>query len=97
MSEYAGNLKPKYIYGAGLILFGTDRQPSGTCSYFKRYFRFDATTPAGKNLLTILLMAKASDRSVDVWYNKSSAEGKNETNGATKNNVSVLVQIGVTN
>lgn len=95
MTEYAGGLKPRLIYGSSMIHFGADRQPSGTSNYYFRYFRFDATTTQGKNMLSMLLMAMASDRQVDVWYEKSPDEGKTEDNGATKANVAEVVYIGV--
>jgi hypothetical protein len=83
------------MYGSKTIQFGADTQPRGTSSYYGRYFRFDGTTPDGKNILQILLTAISLDRKVDVWFEISVDAGKNETTGATEANMSKVVHIGI--
>lgn len=54
---------------------------SNTCSYFGYRFKFNTSTSQGKAMLSVVLMAKALNKKISVWYNKSSAVGTNETNG----------------
>src|SRR5262245_30623651 len=43
----------------GYVYFGTIGTPlPATCSYFIEQFRFNGTTPAGKNMLATLMAAK---------------------------------------
>ena len=93
--QYAGNQKPQLVYGSNQINFGVTTQPKGTCVYFGRHFRFDATTPGGRNILTILLSAVASGKNVDVWYAHRPVPGKNQTNGCNEGNLAVVKYIGI--
>src|SRR5215831_12907106 len=59
----------------GTIYFGTTSQPPNTCSYFGRYFKFNASSPEGKNMYAALLAAQLTGRNIFVWYNPSMAIG----------------------
>lgn len=96
--HYHGSLIPKAIYvnsDNNNVCFGTDQQPALTSSYYGRYFRFDGSTPSGKNMLAMLLTAKNSDRKIDVWYKESPDAGKTEANGATELTLSQVTMIGL--
>lgn len=83
---YANALAPRdlYVNEQGLAVFGTHPKPAGTSSYYWRFFKFNATTPEGKNMLAVLLMAMDSTKKIDLWYVESTDAGKDETNGATE-------------
>lgn len=85
-----------YIAGEdGYVYFGTSTQPSGTCNYYTSYFRFDSTTPIGKNQFAMLLAAKASGKTIEVWYFVSTAPGTTEANGCTVNSMALVDSLGV--
>lgn len=94
-ADYAGALTPKHMYGAGSIKFGADSQPPGTCVYYNRIFKFDATSEAGKNMFAILLSAVASGKKVDVWYTPSDNPGTTQANGCSESNLATVTQLGL--
>ena len=51
----------------GYVYFGTTTQPAETCSNYGEYFRFDSTTPVGKQWAAALLAAKLSGQPVSIW------------------------------
>jgi len=69
------------VHAEGLVLFGASVQPANTCSSWGEYFIFDHTTASGKSLLSTLLTAKASGKTIQVWYINSTAVGTNQTSG----------------
>lgn len=93
---WAGDRTPVYMYGAQYIVFGVAGvPPSDTCSYYNRQFRFDGTTPTGKNLLSMLLAAKMGGKTIDIWYTPSTAPGTDHTNGCTESSLAVVNLIGI--
>ncbi len=56
------------IYGSSEIKFGLTNAPalSDVCTYYFRQFKFDATTPEGKNMLSILLAAHMANKPISV-------------------------------
>ncbi|MDH5325959.1 MAG: hypothetical protein OEZ68_00660 [Gammaproteobacteria bacterium] len=94
-SEYAGNLTPLYLYGAKTMAFGVDLSVANVCNYFGRHFRFDATTPEGKNMLAILLTAISTKRKIDVWYTASTAPGTDNNSGCTFGALAVITSVGI--
>lgn len=57
------------IYGGGWIKFGvTGGIPPYTCDFYGEQFVFDARTPEGKNMLSVLIAANLAGKKVDVWY-----------------------------
>jgi hypothetical protein len=93
--EYQGGLKAQYLICSDVVLFGTDRQPPGTCEHWNRYFKFDSTTAAGRNMLSVILAAMLADKQIDVWYLKSPVPGTTHSNGCTVENLSVVTRIGL--
>ena len=92
---YRGNVDVFGLFGASEMKFGIENAPtSNTCSYFERHLKFDATTDAGKNMLSILLSASVADKSVNVWYTDSSAPGTDETNGCSPSSMATLTAVG---
>lgn len=96
-AAWLGGRTPVYIFGSSTINFGILNPPyeKGLCSYYSRNFRFDATTEAGKNMLSILLAAKMANKKIDVWYTPSTAPGTNQTNGCAHSAMAVLNSIGI--
>lgn len=92
---YLDDKIPKNIFGSGTIKFGIDGAPSDSCDYHGRYFKFDATTAAGKNILSILLAAKMAGKGVNIWYTPSSTPGTNVTNGCSVNSLATVTEIGI--
>jgi len=68
---------------------------ANTCSYFYYRFKFNITTHQGKAMLSVLLMAKALNKKIDVWYNPSAAPGTNETNGCNTETVAEATGIAI--
>jgi len=96
LADYMGGRTPVYTYGSKYIEFGIDNPPTDkTCNYFGRHLRFDATTPEGKNMYSMLLMAIASKRKVDVWFTPSTLPGTDHVDGCKGSNMATLVNIGV--
>ena len=94
---YSGNHTISGFFGADTIKFGVDnRTTSDTCAYWGRHFKFDATTAAGKNILSILLAAKMANKKITVWYTASTAPGTTESNGCNPNTMATINEIGFT-
>jgi len=92
---YLGGADPHKIYGSKHIRFGAlTADSSTTCAYWNRHFSFDATTDAGKNMLSILLTAYTAGKKVDVWYTDSKSPGTDQTNGCSVGNLAVVTAIG---
>jgi hypothetical protein len=66
----------------------TDDVPN-TCSYFYYRFKFDTTTNQGKIMYSALLMAKALNSPVDIWYTASTLPGTDENNGCNPTTMAV--------
>ncbi|TRY33411.1 hypothetical protein [Aliiglaciecola sp. M165] len=95
-ANYVGQVTPQKIYGAETIRFGVDEPPAGkVCDYFGRHYQFNATTEAGKNMLSILLAAEMSNRKVDIWFTASAAPDTNHENGCVPTTMAILTAIGL--
>ena len=96
---YAADLSVnRYYVGIdGYVYFGTTSQPINTCSSWGEYFRFDASTPGGKNMLATLMSAKLAGKKVIVWYTDMAAAyvGTNQTSGCGAGTMSKLTNIGI--
>jgi|SRR5712671_2705196 len=79
----------------GYVAVGLSTQPPGTCTNWSWYFRFDASTPGGKNMLATLMAAKVAGKTVNIWYSDSSSPGTNQTNGCNGSTMSVLQGISI--
>jgi hypothetical protein len=86
-----------YVDSGGNVYFGTTAAATltGTCSYYIDQFRFNGTTPGGKNMLATLAAAKIAGLSVTVWYTDSTVPGTNQTNGCTDSTMAVPTAIGI--
>ena len=82
-ADYSGShtVKRMYIGNDGWVFFGTSPQASETCDYYGLQFKFDSNTKAGKSMLALLLSAKVSQESIDVWYTPSTAAGTDAYSG----------------
>lgn len=91
---WAGNLKVNRVYtgSSGHTNFGTTTMPSGTCSNWGEFFAFDSKTEGGKNMLSIILAAKVSGQSIDVWFTDSTTPGKDQNSGCA---LSTLNAVGL--
>lgn len=95
-AAYIGQVTPTRMFGSNVILFGiTETPPADTCTYFRRQFKFDATTPGGKNMLSILMAAKLANQKVDIWYAASPTANTTETDGCTSATVATISSIGI--
>ena len=82
----------------GHVLFGVSQIPAHTCNWYSTIqFDLDTTTPGGKTMYAVLLLAKATGKPIDIDYEDSTAPGTNETNGCgtTPGSISVVYSIGV--
>ncbi len=83
-ADYAAEVQSQNVYVQdNLCYIQSIADISNTCSYFGYRFKFSTATSQGKAMLSVVLMAKALNKKISVWYNKSSAVGTNETNGCT--------------
>ncbi len=98
-SGYAPNLSIDryYVDANGFVNFGTTPQPVNTCSNWGEYFRFDASTPGGKNMLATLMSAKLLGKKVIIWYVDVNAAyvDTNQTSGCGAGTMSTLTNIGI--
>jgi hypothetical protein len=90
-----GTVDRYFVDSDGWVYFGTTVPLDGTCSYFIDQFRFNGTTPAGKNMLATLMAAKIAGIPVSVWYTDSTAPGTNHNNGCTGATMAILTTIGI--
>lgn len=79
----------------GFVYFGTTTQPAGTCSNYGEYFRFDSTTPLGKQWVAVIIAAKLSGAPITVWSYSSSAPGTDANTGCTVTAVATVYMIGL--
>jgi hypothetical protein len=90
-----GQINRFYVDSNGSVYFGLTAPLDATCSYFSDHFRFDASTPTGKNMLAVLTAAKVSGAQVQVWYSDSIAPGTEQSNGCDPNTMAVANAIGI--
>jgi len=90
-----GEIKRFYVSSGGTVHFGLVTQLPNTCSSWGEHFKFDATTPGGKNMLSVVMSAKLANKTVNVWYTDSSAPGADQTNGCSGSAISTLTNIGI--
>lgn len=83
------------VHDDGEVYFGTSVQPTGTCSNWGEYFKFNHTTAEGKSLLSTLLSAKASGMKIAVWYVESTAPGTDQSTGCTNDSIALITGIGL--
>jgi len=91
----SGDINRYYVRDDGWVYFGLITQLPNTCSSWGEHFRFDATTPGGKNMLGVIMAAKASNKRVDVWYTDSASPGTDQTTGCTGSAMAILKNIGI--
>lgn len=77
------------------VVFAQTTQPTGTCSNFGAYFKFDPKTSDGKTFLAMLMTAKATGTAVSVWYTDSPTPGTNESNGCSSDNLSKVTGVAI--
>lgn len=94
-AAYLGANEITAIYGAGTISLGVASPPNDTCNYYGYQFKFDATTEAGKNMLSMLLTAQQAGKTVQVWYTPSTNPGTDHNSGCTQAQMAVLTAVGI--
>lgn len=67
---------------------------SNTCSYFGAKFKFDSTTPEGKSILSLVLLAKATGQPVSIWYTPATVSG-DENSGCNGSKLAVVHTIAM--
>jgi hypothetical protein len=93
---YGGSLAVTNLNaGSSGYTFGTSSQSSGTCSYFGYYFYIPYNAPGASQMYATLLAAKLSGRTINVWYNLSTAPGTNETSGCTIGAMAAAYGVGI--
>lgn len=70
-------------------------QPANTCSDWGEYFVIDTSTASGKNFYNTLLIAKLTNKIVDLWYSSSTTPGKDQTNGCVRSSMSLITGISI--
>jgi hypothetical protein len=95
-ASWLGDKTPKWIFANKIVYFGIDNPSTQKlCKYYSRNFKFNATTEAGKNMLSILLAAKMANKKIDIWYSPSKKPGTNHKNGCTPEMMAVVSNIGI--
>jgi len=99
-SSFAGYLVPSpiigiYISKEGVVRFNVQKAAIDTCNYFDYRFAFDASTPGGKSMLSLLLSAKIANKNVNVWYDPSPTPGTTKDDGCTKSTLAQATHIGL--
>lgn len=92
---FVTSVKRVYTTEYGITYVGFSAQPPGTCSYWGEYMKFDTTTDAGKNMLSVVIAAKVSKHSVNIWYAESSAPGSTNTDGCNTTTMATLTGVGL--
>lgn len=77
------------------VFFGTQVQPPNTCSNWGEYFWIDTSTQAGRNMFNTVMLAKLTGKQVELWFNSSSAIGKDQSTGCTYSALSKLTGVSV--
>lgn len=95
IAAYTANQVPSRMFGAGTVKFGVSTPPSDTCNYHGRHLKFDASTEAGKNMLSIFLAAKMSGKSINIWYTPSGSPGTTKDNGCSVSEMATVNEIGI--
>jgi len=90
-----GEIKRFYVSSDGWVHLGLVSQLPGTCSNWGEHFKFDSTTLGGKNMLSVVMSAKLANKSVNVWYNDTTAPGTNQSNGCKGGVIAILTSIGI--
>ncbi len=90
-----GEIKRFYVEDNGWVAMGLITQLKSTCSNWGEHFRFDGSTPGGKNMLSVIMAAKMADKPVNVWYTDSTNPGTDHTNGCSGSAMSILQNIGI--
>ena len=94
-ADFVSGATNSKMYGAGGFKFAVDNPPANTCNYHGRHFGFDATTDAGRNMLSILIAAHMSGKKVDIWFTPSVAPGTDKTSGCTPTTIARLDAVGL--
>ena len=94
LAALAHDVHPKYIITGETIEFRTTAPPNDVCSHYGRHFIFDATTSKGQNLLKMILMARAYDMKLKVWYMPSKTPGKDQNTGCAKKTMARVTALG---
>lgn len=96
-AEWAGGVQLNEVNVSpdGSVNVGLTTQPANTCSCWGWYFRFDASTPGGRNMLATILAAKMAGKTINVWYSASPLPGTSQTNGCSGTAVSTLQGVSV--
>ncbi|MEJ1363508.1 MAG: hypothetical protein RPU42_00160 [Candidatus Sedimenticola sp. (ex Thyasira tokunagai)] len=96
-ADYSGNhgINNLYTTKDGQVSLGFNTQPTNTCNFYGWYIIFDASIAGGKNMLSILLAAKASSKSVNIWYTASTASGTNQNTGCNESSMAKLDGVAI--
>jgi hypothetical protein len=80
----------------GKVIFGVSQVPAHTCNLYNTLqFILDTSTPDGKAMYAVLLLAKVTGKPIDVLYEDSTAPGTNDTNGCNVSTLSVVDSVGI--
>jgi hypothetical protein len=74
---------------------GTTIQAPNTCSYYGEHIKFDPTTATGKAIMATIMLAKALDKPIEIWYTVSTAPGTTEANGCSPATMAVAFGVGM--
>jgi|GEM_PF-4735228 len=81
------------VFDNGYAMFATATRPAGTtCTNYLAFYKFNAATAEEKNMLSMLLSAKATRTGVSVWYDNSTTP---DTVDAACTDVSLVHIIGM--
>ncbi len=78
-------------FASGSVLVSINNPPTGTCEYWSYSLIFDASTSGGDKIYKTLMTALAMKKSVDIWFDPTSAPGTNQHNGCTQDAMAILV------
>lgn len=92
---YIAEVEPLDFYGAKAFQFGVVNPPADVCSDYGRHFIFDATTPEGKNMLSVVLAAKVTKTKINIWYTPSTTPGSDQNSGCNVATMAIVDGVGI--
>jgi len=81
------------VADGGEVFVGFNQQPVGTCDAYGEYVTFDSSVAGSDSLLSGLYVAYSTGKTIDIWYDDSTAPGTNQNNGCSTATMAALRQI----
>ncbi len=79
-----------HVAGNTALIYTTQDVSTNTCSYYGAKFKFEHSTPAGKNMFNLILLAKTTGTPISVWFTPSEVPQHDETGNCVISNLAVM-------